>query len=139
MADITVTAADVRRVFPDRDECYDHIAGATITAGQLVYLNSSGKLDLADGSATGTAQLVGIALNGAASGEVVSVLYRGWVAGFTVSGSAYEARLYLSDTAGAFADGAGTVAVTCGRVRAHSDSDLTKLVYFFTAPENQYT
>lgn len=139
MADIALTADDVRRIFPDRERTYDHIAAATITRGQLVYINSSGKADLASAAATGTAQVVGMALKDAAAGQVVPVLYRGWVAGFTVSGSAYEARLYLSNTAGAMADAAGTVPVTIARVRAVNDNDLTKLVYFFTNPDNQYT
>lgn len=139
MADIALTADDVRRIFPV-ERTYDHIAAAAITRGQLVYMNTSGKVDLANAAVTGTAQVLGMALKDAAAGQVVPILYRGWVAGFTVSGVAYEGRLYLSAvTAGAMADAAGAVSVTVARIRAVNDSDLTKLVYFFTCPENQYT
>ena len=36
MADITVTAAQVKRVYPDRDEVMDVTASTAVTAGQPV-------------------------------------------------------------------------------------------------------
>lgn len=139
MADITVTAANVGRAYPDRDEAFDLIAAETITAGQIVYQNSAGKAALADGSATGTAQVRGIALNGGRAGQAIAVLKRGWVEGFAITGLAYDARVYLSDTAGALADAAGTVAVTVGRVVGATDGALTKLLYVDCNYLAQYT
>lgn len=116
MADIALTAAKIGRAHPDTDEVFPAIAGAAITAGQVVYFNTTtGKLAVADGSAAGTAQVRGIALNAAAAGEPVTVLKRGFIEGFTLAGD-YDSAAYLSDTAGALADAAGTVAVTVGRV-----------------------
>ena len=76
-------------------------AGATLTAGQVVYLDSAdGRFKLAD-SNSATAAIrspYGIALNGAASGQPVAVLRSGAVTiGATLTaGVAY----YLSDTPG---------------------------------------
>jgi hypothetical protein len=139
MADIVLTAAQVRRVKADTDEVMDFTAGATITVGQLVYFDTTtGKLAVADGSGTSTAQVRGIALNGAAAGEPVGVLKRGKIAGYTLAGD-YDSRVYLSDTAGAFADAAGTVAVTLGRVVRGNDSSATKLLYFECNWLSQFT
>lgn len=140
MADITVTAAQVRRVYPDRDECYTFIAGAAITAGAAVYMDTTlGTLKLADGSATGTAQVVGIALEAAAIGEPVAVLVRGFLAGFTLAGD-YFSRVYLSNTdAGILGDAAGAVSVVVGRVMAAADNTPTKLLFVQTNYLAQYT
>jgi hypothetical protein len=66
MGDLTVTAAQVAPVYPDKAEIFDGIAGVTITAGQVVYpIASSGLLGLADEDASAEAsQVWGIALNG---------------------------------------------------------------------------
>ena len=54
MSDITVTAAQIAPVFPQKAEIYDLFAAAAITAGQIVYTTTAGKADLADASAAGT-------------------------------------------------------------------------------------
>lgn len=73
MADLTVTATSVVPVTGYTFE--DGIAGATITAGQTVYKDTSdsNKFKLADADAATTAECYGIALNGCASGQVVKV------------------------------------------------------------------
>ena len=130
MTDITVTAAQVGRVFPQSDEVYDFVAGAAITAGQALYLNSSGLVDLYDSNGSGTLQFLGIALNKAGSGQAVSVLKRGFVYGFAISGLAYFAAVYGSNTAGALADSAGSSSIVAGRVLALPNSGLyTKVLY----------
>lgn len=99
MADITITAASV--VASGGNVIADCTAGATITAGQVVYLESSSNtIKLADAD-SGTAEVrspYGIALNGGASGQPVKVLRSGLVTiGATLTaGLAY----YLSKTAG---------------------------------------
>lgn len=139
MADITVTAAQVKRVYPDRDEVLDYITGVAVTAGAAVYVvAATGKLALADGSAAGTAQVRGIALRDGAAGEVVPVIVRGVIAGFTLAGD-YDTRVYLSDTnTGILGDSAGTVSVIVGRVIRSLDSSATKLLYVDTNVLTQY-
>lgn len=76
MADITITATSVVTTAADIEH---GIAGATITAGQVVYKGASGKYDLADcDSATAAVKVPrGIALNGAALNQRVAVLKSG--------------------------------------------------------------
>ena len=99
MADITITATSV--VAGGNARKTDGTAGATITAGQVVYREAAtGQIKLADcDSATAEARSpLGIALNGAASGQPVEVLTSGNITiGATVTqGVGY----YLSPTAG---------------------------------------
>lgn len=99
MADLTITAANV--VAGTGAAVEPGFAGATITAGQVVYKESAtGLFKLADcNSATAEARVpYGIALNGASTGQSVSVLTSGNVTiGATIAaGVAY----YLSGTAG---------------------------------------
>lgn len=133
MADIVVTAAQVAAIDPLQAEIYNFIASATITAGQVVYILAAGTVGVADATtAGGLYQARGIALNGGAAGQAISVLKRGRVAGFTVSGMNPSAPLFLSETAGALASatpaGTGT-AVVCGIVVAMPDKDATDVVY----------
>lgn len=129
MTDITATAAKIGLVFPDAAEVYDKIAAVAITAGQTVYFNTSGKSALCDTNAAGAQQFRGVALNSAGAGQAVSVCKRGTLYGYDLSGLAYDALVYCSDTAGALADAAGTLTVNAGRVVPLSDSDLTKVLY----------
>jgi hypothetical protein len=72
MADISITAASV---VPSTNAVKrTGTAGATITAGQLVYKDASdsNKIKLADNDASAAATVVGIALNGASSGQPIT-------------------------------------------------------------------
>ena len=130
MTDIALTAAQIAPVFPKEAEIYAFEAAATIAAGDAVYLNSSGKVDLADANGSGTLQFRGIALNGGAAGQTIDVLKKGHVYGYTVASVAYDAPLYLSDTAGSIADGAGSTSINVGRVvPLNNTGTLTKVVY----------
>ena len=129
MADIALTAAQIGACFPDKAEITDMIAAAAITAGQAVYQDTNGKAGVADANASGKQQFRGIALHAAGAGQAVSVLVRGHVYGFTISGMNGDALAYLSDTAGALADANGTMNVQCGRVTCLPDGNLTKVVY----------
>lgn len=85
MADVSVTAANVQ---PASDTLYaDGILGATVTAGQTVYYDTSTstyKLADADASST-TASTAGIAMNGGVSGQPVKVAIGGSInPGFSV-------------------------------------------------------
>lgn len=129
MSAVALTAAQIAPVFADDCEIRTYIAGATITAGQAVYLNSSGDIDLADGNGSGTKQFKGIALNGGGTGQAIDVLRRGEVYGYTLTSIAYDALLYVSDTAGGLDTAAGTVTVQVGRVSCLSDASRTKVLF----------
>ncbi len=123
---------------PQNAEILPFLAGASITAGQPVYFNTStGKLAVADGDSASTAQVRGIALKTVASGEECPVLIRGLVAGYALSGLSYDARVYLSDTAGSLDTAAGTVSVVVGRV-VYRSSTQGKALYVNTNWLTQY-
>jgi hypothetical protein len=129
MADIAVTAAKVGRVQPGNDVVNDFIAGEALTAGQSVYINSAdGKVYKTAGGVAGTAQFRGIALKTVGAEQAVSVLQRGRVYGFDLSGMDYDAEAYVSNTAGALADATGTVTAIAGRVVGLTDFGITKVL-----------
>ena len=131
MADIVVTAAKVSPVYPTKAEIYPFIAGVTITAGQVVYLATDGKVGVGEADQAAKDQPLGIALQGVGAWQAVDVLIRGHVYGFTLANQNYGIPLYLSDTAGAMTDTAGesTVNQIMARVFPLSDSSLTKVVF----------
>lgn len=102
MADLSITAASV--VAGSGAKKVTGTAGASITAGQVVYLDSSTstyKLADTDSATAAVRSPAGIALNGAASGQPITVCTSGPVTiGATVAvGDVY----YLSGTAGGLA------------------------------------
>lgn len=125
--ELTVTAAQVAAVFPDKCEIVDMLAAVAITAGQAVYQLAAGTVGVADANGSGTLQFRGIALRAAGAGQVVPVLKRGWCAGFSVAAVNCDSALYLSDTAGAIATSAGSTSINVGRVTALSNA--ARLVY----------
>lgn len=119
MADLSITASAVGLVRADDNGLVPAApAAVAITAGAAVYIDSTGKFALADGSAAGTAGVAGIALGNAAIGQAVSAVRSGLVdLGNALGGLAFGASVYLSDTdAGILGDGAGTVSVVVGKV-----------------------
>jgi len=100
MADVSITAANVVR--GTNSKIKQGTLGATVTAGQLVYLDAAdNRYKLTDGdSATAAARVVdGIALNGGASGQPVVVHYEGPI---TIGGTIVKGTVYaMSDVAGA--------------------------------------
>lgn len=98
MADVTITAANVAK--GSGATTVRGTAGATITAGQAVSRDSTGKFVLAD-SDSATAAVRdgdGIALNGASDGQPLEVLTAGAI---TIGGTLTAGLSYwLSDTPG---------------------------------------
>ncbi len=129
MADIVVTAAKVGLVDPMKAITHTGVAAAAITKGQVVYMDTSGTIGVADANDVGKQQARGIALNAAGAGQAVTFVKEGAVYGFTLTSQAYGAALYLSDAAGALADAAGTLTVPCGIVAPLSDKDKTKVLW----------
>lgn len=128
MADIVVTAANVAVIFPMKAEIHTGLAGAAISAGQLVYVDANGDLQLADASVAGTAAARGMALQTVGAAQALNFLKRGHVAGHTIT-QAYDAEVFVSDTAGAAADAAGTVSTHVGRIVPMTDKDQTKVMF----------
>jgi hypothetical protein len=100
MADLSITAASV--VAGSGAKTEDGTAGATITAGQVVYKDSAdNKFKLADNdSATAAVRSpYGISLNGASNGQPLRVLTSGPI---TIGATTVVGVVYcLSSTAGA--------------------------------------
>lgn len=98
MADISITAANV---IPSANaKTVRKAAAETITAGQVVYLNSSGNVAKADANLSAAAATVyGIAANGGGAGQLITVVKEdpALVIGATV---AIGDILILSATAG---------------------------------------
>lgn len=135
---MTALAPVAAKVAPVNDTQYvarTYIASAAITAGQAVYITTSGKAALAKADATGTMQgLAGIALNSAGAGQPVEVISLGAVEGMGVGGAAYGLPIYVSKTtAGTLDDaavaGAGNFPVVIGRVVPMSGPGLEKVLW----------
>jgi hypothetical protein len=100
MADITITAGNV---LASSDATIEHgRAGATITAGQVVSLNTTtGKYVLADADgAAGIDRPRGLALNNAADGQPLAIVKSGDV---TLGGMTAGVTYYLSPSPGGIA------------------------------------
>ena len=100
MANLTVTAANV--IASSQAVTQTGVAGAAITAGQALYLDSvTNTLKLADADASqATSQCVGVALNGAQVGQ--PVVYVTQDPEFTPGATLVIGTIYLvSATAGA--------------------------------------
>jgi len=100
MADLSITAANVEKAAGAVTESY--IAGATVTAGQAVYIDSAtGKAALAACDLTAEAANVkGIALHGASADQPLEIQVDGTI----YLGAGTEGAVYvLSDTPGGFA------------------------------------
>lgn len=115
MSDITVTAANVGLANKNGHVIRSLMGGATFTGGQAVYVDSGGLGQLTAGGATATSNFAGIALpirnssgNAGAAGQVMEIVEQGDVEGFNLSGLAYWAPVYISNTSGALATSAGT-------------------------------
>jgi hypothetical protein len=98
MADLTITAANVAKG-TNAAVTSTYLAGASITAGQAVYLDTTtSTMKLADADALASSEAFGVALNSAATGQPIAVQRSGSITiGATVAtGVAY----YVSTTAG---------------------------------------
>ncbi len=135
MADVTVTAADVRPLSGAIVRRFN--AGATINMGDLVYIAADGDVEPADADAATSAIAVGIAVStpdggvSAAAGERVDVVVFGPVAGF--SGLTPGGHLFASVNAGKIADAApGATSGDYVYVVGVAESATTVLVRPFT-------
>jgi len=121
------TTREVNVVFAETAEIRDMKEAETLAVGDVVYVTSAGKAGKADANASGKQQARGIVVK--RQGTVVSVMKRGYLAGFDISALDYDAQVFLSDTAGKLDTAAGTLSVPCGRVSALTNDSLSKILY----------
>lgn len=88
------------------------VCGGTVSAGQTVYLDSSGYVQAAAASAVATNCVYGVAIQGGSSGDTTDVVVYGPCS--FVTGATPGAITYQSDTAGAPAETAGTKTTIVG-------------------------
>lgn len=131
MTVITLTAAKVAAAHPQHAELYPAIPGEAVTKGLALYrIAATGKYGIADANVSGKQQFRGVAVEAGGADQGISILKRGALFGYDLSGLAYDDPVYLSDTAGAFDTAAGTLSVICGRVIALTDKGIrTKVLY----------
>lgn len=96
MSDISITAANV--VASSSAVIRRAIAGGTITAGQPIYLDSSDSYSAkaADADASASANVVGVALNGASDGQPVDYVVED--PSFTPGGTTTAGTPYFAST-----------------------------------------
>lgn len=127
MADLTLVAAGKLRI-EESYEQFNAIAAEDLGIGQAVkYIPSStgaGKVNKADATDATKGRAVGLVTAAVKAGHPVTVLKKGVVDGFDLSGLDYGASVFLSDTPGALADAAGTQNVKVGFVQAVAESNI---------------
>jgi hypothetical protein len=134
MADLTVTAARLRKMEAIEARLIPMIADEAINKGQVVYRKANGNAGLARGNAVGTSKVVGVATTSVLAGVAFEALHYGRLAGYDLSGVDPGETMYLSAaTAGAIADTApstaGQVVVPIGTVHTMTDVPRTKFLF----------
>lgn len=132
MADITWTESLIARVYPaDQDEAYNiTLASGCMTAGHAVYqVPADGAYALTLASNADLSGFRGILLETATISGVVSLLRRGVLYGYDVTGMNYDDPVYLSNTAGTLSTVAGDNSVIVGRIVSVTDPSKTKVLY----------
>ena len=133
MAAISITAANVLK--SSTGQVSVGTSGATITAGQSVYIDTSdsNKIKLADANGTAPANtFAGIALNAASSGQPVSYCTND-TAGFTIGATVVAGdTIWLSQTPGGLTktigDLSGGLAIVVGVMLTTTTLNLTPVV-----------
>lgn len=123
----TDTTRNVNVVFAEVAEIRDFREAETLAVGDVAYVNAAGKAGKADANVSGKEQARGIVVK--RQGTTVSIMKRGYLSGFDIAALAYDAQVFLSDTAGKLDTAAGTLAVPCGRVSCYTNDSLTKILY----------
>jgi hypothetical protein len=121
MADIALTAANIRALTENGAITAMFKAGGALGIGDVVYLAADGDVEEADANVSNTVgRGIGIVVAGPsdsttiAAGDPVTVCIFGPVEGW--SGATPGNSVFVSNTAGRLADAAGTVSHVMGRV-----------------------
>lgn len=130
MADITRTHTAVADVWPLKTKKHPFTAAVDVQAGQPLYIDANGKANLADANGSAPANTyVGVAMQTVKAGQIVDAAWDGDIVGYDLSGVAYGAAVYVSNTAGELADAAGTATLLVGYVYPMSDPDKSKVLH----------
>ena len=128
MAVLTVTAARIAPIFPQKAQIFSFVATAAITAGQAVKFDATGKVSALSAATAG--KCAGIALSTVGAGQALSVLKSGHIAGIAPAANDAGASVYVGDTAGTVTDAAGTATILAGSVVAIATAGaIEKVVY----------
>lgn len=98
MADLTITAANVASVSGGTSAKVTATAGGTITAGMPVYINASNQIVAAANTSALAADVDGIALNGASSGQPITYQTKGVI---NLGATLVVGTIYVLSAAGA--------------------------------------
>mgnify|MGYP001271694266 CR=1 FL=1 len=115
MATIALMTAERIEIVESREQATLPTAEA-ITAGAPVRIDTNGKFVNGNGTTSTEADINGIATPTAGSGLPVTAVRKGVLDGFALSGLAYGAAVYVSDTDARLDTTAGTVSVVVGEV-----------------------
>lgn len=91
-------------------------AAEDITCGAGCRFDANGKAIQGNAANATNADIAGLSVRSQKTGEGVVLIRKGIVAGYDLSGLAFWAKVYLSDTTGKLADAAGTVSKVVGHV-----------------------
>lgn len=132
MADITVTASQLRILESIEARTITAFASVAIDKGEACYVKSDGTAALAKADDVTTGPAVGIATHDAAIDEPVTLLHYGRLAGYALGTPG--TLVYLSETtAGALADAApdgnGEFVQPVGRVMEMTDGTGTEYLF----------
>lgn len=121
------------------------LAGETLGARKLVYMDTNGQWKLADADAAGRFPVVGITLEAISSGKYGRILTKGYVGDSAWSFSDLGASVYATSTAGELSqtqpsDGTKIQAVALAKESdlLYFDTGLNQLSANFYASENNY-
>lgn len=132
MGNILLTAAQIAagNTPPGLCEILNVKLAEAVTAGQVLYWTTTGTMGIADGDENAKDEPMAVALEPGGAGQVISVLKRGFCAGFTVAAVNVGAKLTLTNTPGVMeSDGSGE---KCGVVWANSNA--VRVAYFDFEP-----
>lgn len=130
MADIAKLATGVRIVrggFGDGNQV-EGVANVDLSAGDAIIVDpTTGNFALASASVAGTNKCKGLVASNVKAGYGVTALFNGEMDGFNLSALAYGQDVFLSNTAGAIGDVAGTTSVKVGTVIKVNDDKVLKV------------
>jgi hypothetical protein len=116
MADIALTVADRVNVVESLEQKTAPAAEAIVAGAPVRYDTATGRFTNANATVPAEARAYGLATRTVPAGMPVTAIRRGYLDGFDLSGLAYDADVFLSDTDGRLADAAGTESVAVGVV-----------------------
>lgn len=130
MADIAKKATGVRIVRGGHGDGnqVEGVAGIDLSAGDAIIIDgATGNLVRANASVAGTNKCKGLVASNVKAGYGVTALFNGEMDGFNLSALAYGQDVFLSNTAGAIGDVAGTTSVKVGTVISVNGDKILKV------------